>query len=168
MDRRRGLRLLAWSLPLLAVAMGLVAYIRSMVVMPGESFRGKLPEFTATEQDLARSLRADVVMLSETIGERNHRRYRELVAAMDYIEAAFSRAGYEPRRETYESGGQAFANLIAERPGVAADSEILIVGAHYDSVVGSPGANDNGSGVAALLALAKALASQQPERTPST
>ncbi len=40
-----------------------------------------------------------------------------------------------------------------------------MVGAHYDSVIGSPGANDNGSGVAALLALARRLAGRQYPRT---
>ena len=158
-------RVLLWSLPLWAFVMGLFAYVRSIVVMPGESYQGALPAGTDDEQALAERLRRDVVMLGETIGERNHVRYRELATAMEYIEGRFDEAGIASRRETYESGGQAFANLVAELPGSRERSEILVVGAHYDSVVGSPGANDNATGVAALLALAAALAGHSPQRT---
>src|SRR2546430_16717727 len=59
--------------------------------------------------------------------------------------------------------GQGCHNIEAEISG--AHPEIILIGAHYDSVVGSPGANDNGSGVAALLALARKFAGKTTEHT---
>jgi Zn-dependent M28 family amino/carboxypeptidase len=56
-------------------------------------------------------------------------------------------------------------NIEAEIVGGARPGEIVIVGAHYDSVVGSPGANDNASGTAAVLALAKRFAGRKCGRT---
>ena len=82
-------------------------------------------------------------------------RYRELGAAIAFVEERLQQAGYKPTRETFEVSGKAFANIVAERRGTRAHEPMVIVGAHYDSVLGSPGANDNGSGVAAVLALAE-------------
>lgn len=59
--------------------------------------------------------------------------------------------------------GKACWNIETELPG--ASPEIVLIGAHYDSVFGAPGANDNGSGVAALLALARRLAGKPNEQT---
>jgi Zn-dependent M28 family amino/carboxypeptidase len=68
-----------------------------------------------------------------------------------------------PRRESYELDGLACHNIEAEIRG--GRPEILLIGAHYDSVLGSPGANDNGSGVAAMLALARRFAARQITKT---
>jgi Zn-dependent M28 family amino/carboxypeptidase len=57
------------------------------------------------------------------------------------------------------------ANLEIELPGTVYPDEIVIIGAHYDSIIGSPGANDNSSGVAALLEIAYALHYENPART---
>ena len=73
------------------------------------------------------------------------------------------RAGLEPRRQTYELHGRACHNIEAEIRGVR--PEIVVIGAHYDSVFGSPGANDNGSGVAAMLALARRFAGKPAGQT---
>jgi len=108
---------------------------------------------SAAEIALRAELAADVQALAGDIGERNMRRYPQLNAAADFIENSFSRARLRPRRDTYELDGQACHNIEAEIPGVR--PQITVIGAHYDSVLGSPGANDNGSGVAALLALAR-------------
>ncbi|MEY2527852.1 MAG: hypothetical protein QOE73_2623, partial [Verrucomicrobiota bacterium] len=97
------------------------------------------------------------------IGERNMHRYPQLKAAADFIESSFSRAGLQPRRDTYELGGRACHNIEAEIRG--ARPEIFLIGAHYDSVFGSPGANDNGSGVAAMLALARRFAPRSTTHT---
>src|SRR4029450_3185366 len=101
---------------------------------------------------------ADVQMLAGQIGERNMARYSQLNAAADFIEASFSRVGLQPRRDSYDFQGRAWHNIEAEiRVG---RTEILLIGAHYDSVFGAPGANDNGSGVAAMLALARRFAAK--------
>src|SRR5207247_5620606 len=95
-------------------------------------------------------------ILGGQIGERNMARYPQLNAAADFIENSFSRAGLQPRRDTYELHGRPCNNIEVEIRGVR--PAILLIGAHYDSVFGSPGANDNGSGVAAMLALARRFA----------
>jgi Zn-dependent M28 family amino/carboxypeptidase len=115
------------------------------------------------EVALREELRGDVQELAGEIGERNMWHYLELSAAADFVEWSFSRAGLDPRRDSYELRGQACHNIEAEISG--ARPEILMIGAHYDSVFGSPGANDNGSGVAATLALARRFANAKPKHT---
>ena len=56
-------------------------------------------------------------------------------------------------------------NLEVTRPGKAKPDEIILIGAHYDTVPGSPGANDNASGVAALLELSRGFALRTPGRS---
>lgn len=106
---------------------------------------------------------ADVQTLAGEIGERNLLRYTQLNAAADFIEGSFSRAGLKPGRDTYELQGRACHNIEVEIPG--ARPEIVLIGAHYDSVFGSPGANDNATGVAALLALARRFAGKPTGQT---
>lgn len=130
--------------------------------MPGRNVKTAAP-LSADEVALRAELVADVQMLAGEIGERNMQRYPQLNAAADFIEASFARAGLQPRRDTYELGGQACHNIEVEIRG--ARPEILVIGAHYDSVFGSPGANDNGSGTAALLALARRFAGKPTGQT---
>src|ERR1700730_14082051 len=108
------------------------------------------------EVALRAELFSDVQALAGDIGERNTTRYAQLNAAAIFIEGSLARAGLTPRRESYDLRGQACHNIEVEIRG--ARPEILVVGAHYDSVFGSPGANDNASGVAGLLALARRFA----------
>ena len=120
--------------------------------MPGKNV-STTAALSADEVALRAELAADVQKLAGEIGERNVRRYTALNLAADFVESSFVRAGYQPRRDTYELRGLTCHNIEVEIPGVR--PEIVVVGAHYDSVYGCPGANDNGSGVAALLALAR-------------
>ena len=131
------------------------------IKMPGKNILKAAP-LSPDEVTLREELRADVQKLAGDIGERNMWHYPQLNAAADFIENSFSRAGLRPRRDTYEIRGQACHNIETEISG--ASPEIILIGAHYDSVFGSPGANDNGSGVAAMLALARRFANRQPER----
>jgi hypothetical protein len=130
--------------------------------MPGKSISNAAP-LSSDEVALREELRTDVQKLAGEIGERNMWHYPQLNAAADFIEDSFSRAGLHPRRDSYELRGQACHNIEVENPGNR--PEILLIGAHYDSVFGSPGANDNGSGVAATLALARRFAGKKPEHT---
>jgi Zn-dependent M28 family amino/carboxypeptidase len=111
------------------------------------------------------SLRRTVTELAGGIGERNVYHYSNLCQASDFIEQSFLDAGYRPIRQEYQASGRSFANIEAELKGENFPEEIIIVGAHYDSARGSPGANDNGSGVAALLALSRSLAQKRVSRT---
>ena len=135
-----------------------------MIRMSGRSFSGNPPPLTPEEATLRDELRAHVQKLAGEIGERNVQHYGELVAAADYIEHSLGEAGLRIRREPYDANGRRCENIEAEITGTNA-SEIFVIGAHYDSVFGSPGANDNGTGVAALLALARRFAEVQPPIT---
>jgi Peptidase family M28 len=130
--------------------------------MPGKNI-SKTEPLSPDEIALRKELHADVQKLAGEIGERNMWHYPQLNAAADFIENSFSRAGLHPRRDSYELRGQACHNIEVEIPG--ARPEILLIGAHYDSVLGSPGANDNGSGVAAALALARRFANRKTQHT---
>ena len=130
--------------------------------MPGKSIPKAAP-LSSDEIALRDELRASVQKLAGEIGERNMWHYGQLNTAADFIEDSFSRAGLQTRRDSYDMRGQACHNIDAEIPG--ARPEILLIGAHYDSVFGSPGANDNGTGVAATLGLARRFARTKPEHT---
>jgi len=110
-------------------------------------------------------LKDHVDVLAGTIGERNVWKYPALMRAAEYIEACLQGSGYAPARQTYEVSRLPVSNIEAVRPGGRKAEEILVVGAHYDTVGGSPGANDNGTGVAALLHLAGRFATKTPQRT---
>ena len=155
--RRRTLRVAFWA--------GLVIFLfvawAVMIRMPGQNYNRPVPPLTAEEKPLREQLIAHVRKLGGEIGERNLAHFPRLEAAAQYIEDQLS--GWKVRRDSYELQGKTCHNIEAERPGTL--SEIVLIGAHYDSVPGSPGANDNGSGVAALLALAHRLKNQPNEKT---
>jgi Zn-dependent M28 family amino/carboxypeptidase len=133
-----------------------------MLKMPGQNVSRAAP-LSPAEIDLRAELQADVQKLGAEIGERNIPRYSALIAATEFIEKSFADAGLKSRRDTYDMHGRACHNIEAEIPG--ASREIILVGAHYDSVYGAPGANDNGTGVAAVLALARRFAGEVPQKT---
>jgi hypothetical protein len=130
--------------------------------MPGKNIL-KAAELSPAEIVLREELRADVQKLAGEIGERNMHHYPQLMAAADFIEKSFSSAGLQPRRDTYQLNDLPCHNIETEIHG--ASRQIIVIGAHYDSVLGAPGANDNGSGMAAVLALARRLAKKQPSQT---
>ena len=130
--------------------------------MPGKNIL-KAAELSPAEIVLREELRADVQKLAGEIGERNMHHYPQLMAAADFIEKSFSSAGLQPRRDTYQLNDLPCHNIETEIHG--ASRQIIVIGAHYDSVLGAPGANDNGSGMAAVLALAHRLAKKQPSQT---
>ena len=118
------------------------------------------------EQRVSREfLEAHVGELAGTIGERNVFNPRALEAAAEYIERSWQQQGYDVKKQTYVAHGVESANLEVSRPGTLWPEEILLIGAHYDSVAGSPGADDNASGVAALLELSRLFATIEPEIT---
>jgi Zn-dependent M28 family amino/carboxypeptidase len=130
--------------------------------LPGRSHRGPLPAATAAEEESRRHLEAHVQHLAGVIGERNVWRPGTLDAAADYVRATLART-YRVHEQTFEADGQTLRNVIAERPG--SESGVVVIGAHYDSVRDCPGANDNASGVAALLEIARRLATAAPRHT---
>ena len=136
-----------------------------VVAMPGESFRGPLPPLTPAQEAMAARLEARVRTLAGAIGRRGVFATADLERAARFVEEEWRRQGHAPRRLPYEARGIAVANLEVEIPGGARAEEILVVGAHYDSEAATPGADDNASGVAALLEVSGALVGRRPART---
>lgn len=138
----------------------------SMVIfMPGKTYAGELPPLTSQEILLKDELMRDIQTIAGEIGEHNYAFYDRLVAAEQFLHSSFTAAGYQVNRQTYTIDGKEFNNLEVEIQGRKSPDEIVVIGAHYDSVVGSPGANDNGTGAAAVLALARAFAGKELDRT---
>lgn len=107
-----------------------------------------------------------VTHVQQVIGERNPFSGRSRhIEVRSYLEATLAKLGSGAvRRHRFDWEGVVGLNLILELEGQTPGPPVLI-GAHYDSVPGSPGADDNASGVAVMLELARALA-QQPPRQP--
>ena len=136
-----------------------------MIKMPGKTHKGPLPQLTAEQYQLKDELLRYVQILGGQIGERNTYHYSKLNAAADFIEKSLAEANCEVRRQEFITDSKKCYNLEAELVGLKSPDKIIVVGAHYDSVYGSPGANDNGSGVAAALALARRFAGKSASCT---
>lgn len=136
-----------------------------VTVMPARSYDGPLSTLTQQEKVIQDKLQEYVLELAESIGERNLQNYPQLVRSAEYIEQQFKKYNYKVQSQSFKVTGNTVRNIVAELPGKTVPSEIIVIGAHYDSVTGSPGANDNGSGVAAMLEIAGLLASQELART---
>ncbi len=94
-----------------------------------------------------------VEYLSVKIGDRCLWKENSLKEAEGYIESTLMAYGYAVEHQTFSCYGKSVSNLIAEKEGT--DEEVVIIGAHYDTVPGTPGADDNASAVAGLLELAR-------------
>lgn len=161
--RRCMLSMAALLLGLVAAAIG--AGQLFVTRMPARSFEGPLPPISPAQVKLAERLEAHVETIAGRIGERNIFRYPSLLRAAEYIEESFISADHEPRSQEFEVQAKAVRNIEVDIRGEEPEAGIVVVGAHYDSVHGSPGANDNGTGVAAVLELARLLNEQKLRRT---
>lgn len=129
-----------------------------LIGLPGRSYRGALPPLTSEQVALRDRLIRHVEMLAGVIGERNIYRRGSLDRAAGYIEEQFASNGHRPASHEYDVSGVTVRNIDCAL-GAAAQNTLLL-GAHYDSVTACPGANDNASGVAALLELSRLLAAR--------
>ena len=137
----------------------------SIFWMPERSYRSELPPLQEGEIELATLLEREVVQLAQTIGIRNFFAYDRLNDAANYLERSIAQMGYEVKRQKYEVQGKAYYNIEAEKRGTKKPDEIIVIGGHYDSVMDCPGANDNATGAAATLELARLFAQKQTDRT---
>jgi hypothetical protein len=112
-----------------------------------------LPEATPEQHATAVALQRHVGAIAKA--PRNLWHFESLQRSAAYIDGELTQTGYAPRHQTYEVAGRHVANIEAERRGSRQAGRIIVVGAHYDSVGDSPGANDNASGVAVMLELAR-------------
>ena len=123
------------------------------------------PHLANARHPRADVLRQDVEMLAGTIGERNIWRPAALERSAAHIASGFRSAEHQTESQPYEVQGQRVENIEAVLHGTSRAHEVLVLGAHYDTVRGCPGANDNGTGVAALLDLARRFARRPHRRT---
>jgi hypothetical protein len=137
-----------------------------MKCMPGDSIAKNSLAEAPNAADLARELRGDLWFLAHDIGERRLGFGDTLKRSSEYLVGQLRQVAERERGEVrFEALGESgiSRNVIFELPG--SGSELVVVGAHYDSAIGTPGANDNASGVAVTLALARRLAQYRFEHT---
>lgn len=146
---------------LAAAAAAIAALLWYMIAVPGESFRGPLAPLSAEESALRDRLKKHVTAVASA--EHNTWKPERLEAAARYVEAELRALGYTVRAQAFDSGQGMVRNLEATIAGRKTAS--IVIGAHYDSVMGATGANDNGSGVAALLEFARSFRGWQPAHT---
>jgi Zn-dependent M28 family amino/carboxypeptidase len=114
------------------------------------------------ELDILRNaLREHVNALAVDIGPRTPFNRDSLVRAANYIYSVFEAAGLSVREQDYQYYDQRVTNVLATAPKAAGASAYYLVGAHYDTVPGTPGADDNASAVAVLLELAGRLRNER-------
>jgi len=108
-------------------------------------------------------LQRDVAALIAS-GRGQHRSFSNVAAlerAAAFISSQWEDAGFAVVEQPFEVTGSTYKNLLISYGPTAAP--VVVVGAHYDVCGPQDGADDNASGVAALLALARRLASEQPQ-----
>jgi Zn-dependent M28 family amino/carboxypeptidase len=156
-----------------------VFFMATLIVIPAEycmtvkkSFasenlasRGEIQNSSNKTMDMQSNLRKTVNILAKDIGSRSYLQMDSLRKAAGYIVSELERYGYHVATQSYDYQGNTYKNIIAEIKGDTAPEKILVVGAHYDSVTGTPGADDNASGIAGLLELARQLNNRVFDRT---
>lgn len=156
--RDHSARLIALALVVALFAAPVLALLW-MTAVPGKSFAGPLPPLTAGEADLAKRLRRHVEAIAREPHNMGHP--EALERAAQYIEKTLKGFGYQVYTQPFDDGHA--RNIEVSLVPDDGPGPSLVIGAHYDSAFTSPGANDNGSGVAALLELARLLADLQAE-----
>jgi hypothetical protein len=152
-------RVVPFLIVLIALSAAAVFLFTQVIVirMPGKSYRGALPPLSAAQSELAKRLESDVSVLAGDIGERNLFRHQSLERTARHVAASFEASGHRIAFQDFVVRGITVRNVEGLIPGREPEAGIVVIGAHYDSVRGSPGANDNASGVAALLELGRML-----------
>lgn len=143
----------------------LMSSLFSFIRMPGTSFNGPLPQLTPQEHQSAERLAEHVRVLANEIGPRNIWEPPSMATTVSYLKRTLRSMGYQVNIQEFSASNVISKNLEVEVHGIRKPEDILVVGAHYDTVAYCPGANDNGSGVAVLLELARLLAQSLPDRT---
>jgi Zn-dependent M28 family amino/carboxypeptidase len=156
-----------WSIAAAAMALAACLFVSWWVCirMPGESYAGSFEPLSAQERARAERLRADVHRLAAAIGERSMANPAGLAAAALHVERVFVDLGYAVASHVYDSHGRLVRNVEATLTGTDVSAEVVIVGAHYDSLTGTTGANDNATGVATMLELGRVFAGKPARRT---
>jgi Zn-dependent M28 family amino/carboxypeptidase len=150
---------------LVLTVVGVLGRFLWITQMPLSSYAGALPPLTSEESELRDHLSAEVSYLSATIGDRSLPRPQSLQAASEYLSSSLRAQGYAVVESPYLVDGEKVSNLEVILAGTDSTAGQVIVGAHYDSVAGTVAANDNGTGVAAVLELARLMRQMKFRRT---
>jgi Peptidase family M28 len=149
---------------ILFVLYGAIMLVYWCVKMPGETLSSLLLPLTQSQKESSQRLQDYVWRLAGEIDERNYGEPKAYNKAADLIADAFQQNSLVPYEEQLGDKLQ-YRNIIAEHYGTSLPDEIIVIGAHYDTVWMSPGADDNASGVAVMLELARQLKSKKLART---
>ena len=125
-----------------------------------DRMKAELPE-------IRKNLESDVATL-EKMGPRNSEDetcYRQLRYCEGWISRRWEAQGYSVKSQAFSVKGRDYSNLEIEIEGRTMPSEIIVVSAQYDTLPDSPGANNNGSGMAILFELSRLLRSHAPDKT---
>ncbi|HON77470.1 MAG TPA: M28 family peptidase [Spirochaetota bacterium] len=117
------------------------------------------------KKEITAHCREIIYTLAGKLGERTIRLYSNLTSARDFIHTTFTEQGSTPYLEEYHADGKAVHNVIAEIEGTEFPEKIILIGAHYDTIEGTPGADDNASAVAGLLELHRLMSAKPAKRT---
>ena len=115
--------------------------------------------------EIIENLKSHLKVLSGDIGSRSIQEPGKLEAAALYIESELGSAGLHVLRQEYEAHGVPTANLVARTPNWAGDAPVTVLGAHYDTVRATPGADDNASAVAVLIETGRKIMAEAPEKS---
>jgi hypothetical protein len=137
----------------------------AMFWMPEQSYRGQLPPLQKEEITLQHLLQQDIQKIAVEIGTRNISQYDKLNATKVFLETALTQSGYKVAQQEYKIENRTYYNLEVEKVGTEHPNDVIVIGAHYDSAFTSPGANDNATGAAATLELARIFAQRSTKRT---
>lgn len=148
--------------PLLLLALLLCAFLLYSVMKIKGSSSLVFPPAEGTRKT---ALYRHVEELAVNIGSRSVYEYDKLTAAKAYILATLKAMGCTPLLQDFPYQGKTFSNIIVPLPGKTQPEEVVVIGAHYDTVAGTPGADDNASAVAVLLEMCRLLKGYSPDRT---
>lgn len=149
-------RVAVLTLVALLFALSLLAIVITGPVVVGT------PEAEPVAAVSAERLQRSVETLVGELGPLDYTRVDNLDRAAAWIEGRFREAGLEVEFQDYQLREGRFRNVIARQPGRDSDLPAIVIGAHYDTYGGFPGADDNASGVAVLLELARTLPDAVP------
>jgi Zn-dependent M28 family amino/carboxypeptidase len=153
------------------IALFLVYCYFAMIVMPGTSYRGQLPPATDAQKQIATQLESDITILADAtggvgrVGNRSTFYPKRFATAAAWLHDQLTAAGYTQINEIPVARGSPVPNLEVIVPGTSKPAEIVVIGAHYDAFQGTPGADDNASGTAACLHLARIFKNAPQSRT---
>ncbi len=157
-----------WLLVVFAIALMVVGgkLLSEKPPQPIDTIRVEMPQQKSSQQKLFSAVSSPVVSserLLAHIQNLNQERYTdaERSRTRNYITTELKKSGWKPKLERFGEG----VNVVAERMGTDKKAGTILVGAHYDSVFQSPGADDNASGVAVVLEVARLLGIEATPRT---